>query len=381
MGENNILSGGLDTLHEMRDAITEVASLKKNIAALSEKQTKLEKEQTAKQKAMNAEIESTISKRKEEIESSFAKQIDITRARIRVVQTKRGKDKGKQVTKRISDETADLHEEIRNHKQEIKGIYTRDKIPKMFNNAYFYSVFMPENVGDFCIIMLSVAIMLLIPLAVYTFLPESLRVLWMGIVLYVGVLAICMLLFALIFKNVRTKHITALNEVRDIRDGIRRIKKRIRRQEKSIRKDKDESGYELERFDTEIKELEAQVAEIIEEQKQALTDFEKTAKKDVSDEIRIRYIDELDRMKSENEAAYNEQRASEDRLKQLTLDISVNYESYMGKDMLTVATIDSLISIIEGGDAINIADAVTYYKNQLAEAKTKGRNDTQKDKA
>lgn len=381
MGENNILSGGADTLREMRDALTELASLQTLVAELSDKQVKLEKDQASKQKAMNAEIESTVSKRKEEVEASFNKQIEITRARIRSVQSKRGKDKGKQISRRISEETAELHEQIRSQKQEIKGLYKRDRISKLFNNSYFFSMFMPENVGDFCVIMLSVAIMLLIPLAVYNLLPEKLHVLWMAAALYAGVLAICMLVFALIFKKVRTKHLATLSEARDIRDSIRRIRKRIKRQEKTIRKDKDESGYELTRFDTEIKELEAQVAEIIEEQKRALTDFEQTAKKDVSDEIRIRYVDELDRMKNEAEAAYNEQRTSEDRIKQLNLDISVKYESYMGKDMMNVATIDSLIAIIEGGDAVTISDALVYYKNQLAEAKARGRNDAQKDKA
>ena len=79
-------------------------------------------------------------------------------------------------------------------------------------------------------------------------------------------------------------------------------------------------------------------------------------------------------MKAENEAAYDEQRSLENNIKTASLEISKKYEAYVGKENLSVDTINSLIEIINGGDAVNIADALVFYRKLQSENK-KGTKD------
>ena len=365
MGEEyNVLNGGIDILNEMKASVTAVEKMKERVSELSAKQAQLDKEISAKQKLMDSEIASTVSKRQAEIEKSFDTEIDNTRNRMKRVRNKKEKVKDTKVSERISSETAYLREQVRGLKQDLKGVFKREHIPGVFNNEYFFSMFLPDQIGDFLVILFSVIIMLAIPVGVYVLLPESLHKIWMLVLLYLVVIAVCMGIFTFIYKSVKKKNLKALEEARNIRDKIRGTKRHIKRLEKAIRKDKDESGYGLEKYQYELNDLDNEVNDTIEQKKQALAEFENTAKVDISNEIKARYMDSITQMKAENEAAYDEQRELEKNIKSTSLEISKKYESYIGKENLSVGMIDSLIEIINGGDAINIADALVFYKSQ-----------------
>jgi len=154
-------------------------------------------------------------------------------------------------------------------------------------------------------------------------------------------------------------------DVKLIRDKIKRLKKRIGKMEKNIRKDKDESLYGLEKYDEELTGLEHELDDVIKSKKQALSEFENTAKKDITDEIKARYAEELNRMKQENDAAYKAQADAESQIKTLSIDISSKYETYIGKENLSVPALDSLLEIMENGNARNIGEAIAYYKQNL----------------
>ena len=70
-------------------------------------------------------------------------------------------------------------------------------------------------------------------------------------------------------------------------------------------------------------------------------------------------------MKSENEEAYRQQAEAQTKIKSLSLDISSKYETYLGKENLSVPMLDSLTDIIDKGNAKNVAEAIAYYKNNL----------------
>lgn len=365
----NVLNGGIDILNEMKTSLTRLDALKNNKIDLAEKQHQLEKDIAVKQKAMDSEISSLVSKREIEIAKSYDTEIDKTHDRIKMVRAKRDKLKGAKVDERINIETAAMHEEVRGLKLDLKGIFARQHIPGLFNTDYFFSVFMPGEFGDFIIILLSILILLAVPTGIYFLIPAGTRKLWILILMYVGVIAVAVGIFLLIFKKVRTRHLEALREAKAVREKISRAKKRITKQEKSIRKDTDESRYGLEKYDEEIAALDRQIEDILTEKKQALTTFENRTKADLSNEIAARYVDEINTLKAGNEAAYDEQRAVEEQIKSVSLEISTRYEAYVGKENLNVPMIDNLIDIINGGDALNIADALTFYKKQLTDNK------------
>lgn len=366
--ENNVLNGGIDILNEMRASVTGLEDMKRRVAELKDKQGKLEKDIALKQKAMDAEIGSTVSKRQSEIERSFDSQLDNTRDRIKRVRAKKDKLKGDKVSERIDIETASLRETIRSQKQDLKGVFSREHISGIFNTDYFFSVFMPEHVVDFCVILASIIIMLAIPALIYVFIPDTVRKVWMLVVLYVVVIVLSMAIFMCIYRYSKKKA-RAFDEARNLRAKISENKKQIKKIKKAILKDKDESGYGLEKFEVELNDLENQVNDIVNQKKQALSDFENTTKVDITNQIRAGYIDSINQMKAQNEAAYDEQRELENNIKNTSLAISQKYEAYVGKENLSVGTIDSLIEIINGGDAVNIADALEYYKKIQSENK------------
>ena len=364
--KGNILNAGAEVLREIKARVLELDELKVRVTDLTEKMQSLDKEIGAKQKSMDSEISSVLSKRSAEVEKSFDETIEQTRGRIKNVKAKRDKFKGTKVDERISAETADLNEQIRGLKQDVRGIYSREHISRLFNNNYFFTMFMPDGLGDFLIILLSVVILLAISFGIFQFLPDTVRSKTIVLVaIYAGVIALVLLIFTLVFKLVKEKHSEALKQAKLLRDKSDRIKKRIKKMEKSIRKDKDESQYGLEKYDDELSGLEHELDDVIERKKQALSEFENTAKKDITDEIKARYAEELDRMKNENEEAYRQQAEAQTKIKSLSLDISSKYETYLGKENLSVPMLDSLTDIIDKGNAKNVAEAITYYKNNL----------------
>ncbi len=369
MGDVNVLSGGIEILHEIKENLLELDGYKEKSLDMVNEQEKLEKLIAAREKARDSEIAATVSKRIEEVEESFDGQIEKTRARVKKVKAKRDKLKDTKVSERIDVETADMREEIRSLNQDIKALFTKNQIPRIFNTKYFFSMYMPGEFGDFITILFSIIIMLALPFGIYLLLPAELQKIWMIILLYLAVLSIGMGLFMLIFKKVRTKHIEPLHEARALRGKISRVKKRIRSLAKNIKKDKDESKYGLDKYDEEMAELDKQIDHIIAEKKNALTSFESQIKPDIVSEIKARYEGDLNRYRADYDKAYEEQKSADAKVNAFTLEISRKYEAYVGKEMLSISMIDSLIDIINSGDALTIADALICYKKLLAEEK------------
>ena len=367
--EMNILAGGVEVLNEMKASLLKLDELKVRSTELQQKQEQLEKDIALKKKALDTELSSTLSKRKAELEATYDSQLDQTRDRIKKTKAKRDKLKTSKVGERITQETADKQEQIRSLKQDLKGIYQRNHISGLFRNSYFFSLYFPNGIGDFLVILLTVIIVLALPAGIYFLLPEQVRRPLVAVALYVGILGLALLIFTLIFKNVRNRKKDSLTAADEIRGQIRDIRRQIKKQESSIRRDKDESNYGLEKFDEELAALDAQVDEIINEKKQALKDFEGQTKTDITSEITDRYSADLEQLKSANDAAYDEQNRAADEIKSMSLEMSRKYEAYVGKDNLSVPVIESLIDIIENQDAANIADALAYYKKMTSESK------------
>ncbi|MCR5431899.1 MAG: hypothetical protein K6E95_05020 [Lachnospiraceae bacterium] len=368
MSDSNILNGGAEVLREIRGSLLHLDTLKKTSTEQETLRQTYDKEMAAKQKAMDKEIETTVSKRVDELEQSFDSQIDKTRNRIKAEKSRRDKTKDEKVTQRIGAETADQHETIRSIKQEIKGTFTKDHIWRIFNTRYFFALFLPSSISDYLIILLTVIILAGLPLGIYWAL--GLENIWILLAMYACELVLFGASFFFIFKKVRNKHLTALREATSLREQIRDTKKSIKAKANSIRKDRDESVYGLESFDQSIGELETTLEGIVEQKKQALTSFENTTKQDIVNEIRVKYVDDIELLKKQSEESVRIQKETDDEISAITMDVSQNYEAYLGKENLKVSVIDSLIEIIDNGGALNISEALEAYKKQLEAAKS-----------
>src|SRR5690606_36225046 len=127
----------------------------------------------------------------------------------------------------------------------------------------------------------------------------------------------------------------------------------------------DESAYGLENFDEELNKLDAQVAEIAQQKKEALLTFENSTVQVITSEIKRQYEDKLSSLKAENEKIIAEIAQADEKIKGLTLKIASEYEPFIGKDLITLDRIDSLINIIEAGNASNISEAVQFHRQNM----------------
>ena len=143
------------------------------------------------------------------------------------------------------------------------------------------------------------------------------------------------------------------------------MKKKIKAIKRQIKKDRDESSYGLENFDEGLEKLDSELAEIALQKKEALLTFENTTIQVITSEIRKQYEEKLTTLKGENEAIIVKTTQAENKIKALTLKIASNYEPFIGKDLIAIDRVDSLINIMEAGNAATISEAIQFHKQNM----------------
>ena len=139
---------------------------------------------------------------------------------------------------------------------------------------------------------------LVLPGAVYYLVfPETWQTTLGLMLLYFAFVVIYILLYVLILHITKGLHKETFVQIKGLRSDIRQNRREMARIARRIRKDKDESEYNLDRFDDEMKDISADINHILEEKKEALTEFEKSAKQMLADGIREKYEEELNGMK------------------------------------------------------------------------------------
>ena len=363
MEENNILNKGVYMLYEIKDDLVRNNELKERAAVLAADEKKYSKTVENLKKKLSSEINDTISKRRNEIETSFSSRLNSTRSKMKKAQSKRTSEKNSKVTKRIEDETVGLREALRVNQEEIRSIFTRNNIPKIFNNAFSYALHRPLDMKDYGIMALTVLAILIAPVIFCNlFLPDSTLLV---VLAYVLVLGISGGLYYFVYKKVYAEHRKEMKEVSQCRKRIKSFKQKIAKKKQKIRKDSDESGYELEKYDEEIRSIQEQIDLIVDEKKNALDIFENQTKRALTDNINQRYAPDIEENSRELERTREERHQADSELNELTVKISKNYEAYLGKEILSVNIIDSMIDIMNDGNAETIADAVEYYRSTV----------------
>ena len=189
------------------------------------------------------------------------------------------------------------------------------------------------------------------------------KFLWIVITYFVTVIVFGALYFR-INHVTKEKHQEGAKKLRSSRKKLAENMRSTKAIEKSIRKDKDESAYGLDKYNNEIEQLEAEVVSITEEKKAALVDFETNTKLIIADEIKDRQKNELEELKRSYDRVYEEQRNAEEKVTKYSLDISRKYESFVGKENMSIVKIERLIGLIESGEVSKVSDAIAVNKNE-----------------
>lgn len=360
MADGNILNGGLEDCRQLRSDVSELYASRTKSADAKVSATQTEKAIKAKEKAINDEISAATKRRVDEIGKSYDEEIAKLKSKSRKVKSNKGKTKRKEVALRIRRETADEREKERQLKLEIRSVYKRESVSAIFNTKLFYALFMPNRLSDVPVLLLALIVaFLVLPGAVYYLVfPENWQTTLGLMLLYFAFVVVYILLYVLVLHITKGLHKETFVQIKGLRSDIRQNRREMARIARRIRKDKDESEYNLDRFDDEMKDISADINHILEEKKEALTEFEKSAKQMLADSIREKYEEELNGMKDYLSSTLEEQKTAEERAKELSLLITKNYEPYLGKENLSLDIIDRLEARLESGAAKTVAEAL-----------------------
>lgn len=349
-------------LSEACRAVQELTASKSSLDKLRLEEKRLEKDLEAEKKMVADTISMTVKKRMEEINSTYDKEIARGQDRLKRVRSKREKAKSQGVKERIEEETKDLRDDNRELKLQMKTVFQKDRVPRFCKSTWYYSLYYTRGFTEFLILLLTVLICFLaIPCGIYLLLPEK------NSYYLIGIYFVTIVVFGglYIFINNRTKvhHQEALKQGRGIRDMMRSNNKKIRVITNSIKRDRDEAVYDLEKYDDEIAQIEQELTEIANKKKEALNTFDKVTKTIISDEIAGNNRDKIEQLEADLESVQAESREAEVRVKEQTLFITDNYESYVGKEFMVPEKLDELADFIRMGKASTISEAEALYKS------------------
>lgn len=365
---NNILSGDISSLKELKNLVAEYTKAKSDYASVSADERRLEKELNNNKKDLKDNIEGTVKSRRLQIAAKFDSEINKEQERLKKVKNKREKAKNKGVKERIADETSELVSQNDELKRNIKSTLKTGHIPKFCGSSFFFTIYFTKGVSEVFKCALAILVMFLIlPAAVYVALPiEKMGAKWeipMFAITYFVVIIIVFAVYKLVGDRTKHKHLDELKGIRTLRDQIKNNNRQIAKIARSVKKDKNEDMYGLDDYDNQMKSIDQEISRIDSEKNAALVKFDETASKDIIAEIENREMPRINQIEENYGKAVAEKTRLEELIKQMGLKISTDYEAYMGKEFMDLVRIDSLISIMETGSALTVSEAITAYKS------------------
>lgn len=352
-------------LNEAKQAVIEAARMQEQEEVQTQRVKQSQKELEAEERAISDTISQTIKKRTEEIQASYDKELNKGQERLKKARSKREKAKSQGVKERIAEETAELREDNRQLRLQMKTLFQQNHTPRYCDTKWYYALFMPRWPGEYMKLILTVMIcFLVIPYGGYLLIPNR------NPIYLVVIYLLCILLFGgfyvVLGNRTKMRALPSLKEGRAIRDQIHSNDKRARVITHTIRKDRNEAIYDLEKHDDEIAQAEQELSEIALKKKEALNTFENVTRNILSDEIVNNYKDKIAYLKTIFETGEQELRELTTAAKTKNLYIADHYEVYVGKDFLQPQKLDELCASIQNGSCTNLSEAIAEYKNKHA---------------
>lgn len=362
----NIMSGDLNALKQFRDIVSQYNEAEQNCAQNASEEKRLEKELALNRKNLKDNIESTVKKRRSEVQDKFDEEISKDKDKLKRIQNRRGKAKDKGVKGRIAEETADLAGQNTELKKNIKAALKENRLPKFCGSGFYFTLYFTKGAAEvFICAMMIILMFLLFPAAVYLALPleklpERYTIPAFAITYFI-VVVIVFFVYKIIGDMTKHKHEDELRAIRALRDRINSNKKQISGIARSITKDKNEDMYGLEDYDAQIRDIEEDIAKITADKEEALKNFDSNASVEIASEIESREMPRINGIEDKYNQAVKLHAELDELIKQLGLKISTDYEAYLGKDFTDTAKIDGLIAIMETGKASTVSEAINIY--------------------
>ncbi len=365
MDKDNLLEQGVGALYQLRDKLNTLKNIMSQLSEKDMEENQLENEIELKNSMVQDEIQMAIVKRENEIVASFEEQIERQKNRMKKVQEKKERSKSDKVSQRIEKETAQLKGDNQRLKQDVKNIFQQGNVSRFFNTRLYFALFSPKGLGDFGIILISLALILVgIPLLLYYLIFDWNNTVGL-IITYLIVIGAVAGLYYLIIKATRKKNASAIASGRAVRYKMRQNNRKIQKIRKRILKDKDESAYNLGEYDNEIKDINNKIADINRQKAEAVAVFRSSTSNILANDVRQKHEKELEETKERYQTVHKECMQYEDQVKELSVGLANDYEVYLGKEFMDLSNLNKLITIMEDNQFNKISEAVDYFKKQI----------------
>lgn len=373
MDMENIFNQNVDFLIQAKEEVAQCNQLEQQKKQLKEQEDKVRKAIAQEEKSINDEINTTIKKRKAEIESTYDSQLDVSRKKVKQAQGKKDKKKSERVGQRVDEETADVKENSRQLKIELKTLFKKNHVPAFCRSDLYYILFMPKGFREILFLLVFILIGLAgLPFGVYTLFSEVIlagkevaKAPWLMAVVIAVVIVLVLGLYFVVFNLTKVKHRDTILEGRKIRNQIAANEKNVRAIKNAINKDKDESQYELGAYDEKIQQFQSEVDSIADEKQEALKEFEKKTKAAITEEINGRRLGKLKEMKAERDALENQRNQVDEQIKEVSLGITNKYAKYLGKNICKEEVLNDIIHIMETEQIDTISEGIAIYKGEV----------------
>lgn len=372
MDMDNIFNQNVDFLIQAREEVVACNQMEQKQKQLQEREDKMQKAIAQEEKSIHDEINTTIKKRKAEIEDTYDAQLDAGRKKLKKAQEQKNKEKSERVGQRVDEETADVKENSRQLKTEMRTLFKKNHVPAFCQTGFYYALFMPKGIKEILILLLMIVIGLAgIPFGIYelfarvilTDKPIVQASYFMALVIALSLIVVLGIYF-LIFNLTKVRHRDTIAEGRKIRNQMLANDKNIRAIKNAINKDKDESQYGLDAYDQKIQESQNEMDAIAEEKQAALTEFEQQTRNTIIDEINGRRQAKLDDMRQQAAAVEEECYDVESRIKEAALAITNKYAKYLGKNICKEETLSDIINIMQTEQIDTISEGIAIYKGE-----------------
>lgn len=372
MDMDNIFNQNVDFLIQAREEVVACNQMEQKQKQLQEREDKMQKAIAQEEKSIHDEINTTIKKRKAEIEDTYDAQLDAGRKKLKKAQEQKNKEKSERVGQRVDEETADVKENSRQLKTEMRTLFKKNHVPAFCQTGFYYALFMPKGIKEILMLLLMIVIGLAgIPFGIYelfarvilTDKPIVQASYFMALVIALSLIVVLGIYF-LIFNLTKVRHRDTIAEGRKIRNQMLANDKNIRAIKNAINKDKDESQYGLDAYDQKIQESQNEMDAIAEEKQAALTEFEQQTRNTIIDEINGRRQAKLDDMRQQAAAVEEERYDVEGKIKEAALAITNKYAKYLGKNICKEETLSDIINIMQTEQIDTISEGIAIYKGE-----------------
>ena len=328
-------------LREAKSAVQELDRMKEQQERLARQLKQDQKALEAGKKQVEDAIAQTTKKRKNDITAGYDKELSKGQERLKKARSKREKAKSQGVKERIVEETADLRDDNRRIRLQIRTLFQQEHVPAFCNTGWYYALYFPRWPGEFLQLAAAVLVcFLLIPYGIYAAIPAH-GALYLALVYFVCAVGFGGL-YVVIGNRTRDRCAQALKEGRQLRDEMR--------------------GNNLEKYDDEIAQIEQSMKEMAAKKKDALNAFETVTRNIIADEITEGSREKLESMKRQCEEEEKQLKELENAVKDQNLHITDCYGSYIAREFLTPEKLDELADRMQNGTASSLSEAMEQLK-------------------